>query len=153
MSRYVPADYNTAEFLTELHVHELRDGRHELLADLVFYSAELRGVLIDPAGTVTNYASSPRPFWAIVPPDGPWKWAACIHDAASHGELRTESGLRIHAVKHVTDNLFKEAMSVPPCDRVPGWKRWIMYRFVVRWGSGAYGGPPVVVPPDPPEAA
>jgi hypothetical protein len=149
MSRYVPTDPTTAEFLTELEVRELRSDprRKMLLQDLVFYSAELRGILISPKGTITNYASSPRPFWGIVAPDGPWKWAAVIHDAASHGELVTESGQRVHCVKHVTDQLFREAMRVPPCDDVPGWKRWAMYRFVVRFGSGAYGGTPAIDPP------
>jgi hypothetical protein len=65
---------------------------------------------------------------------------AVIHDAASHGQLVTESGHRVHCVKHMTDRLFREAMTVPPCDEVPAWKRWAMYRFVKRFGTGAYGG-------------
>jgi hypothetical protein len=134
-----------AAFLTDLHVAELRDGRHQLLAPLVFYSAELRGTFIVPTGTITDYASSPRLFRAIVPPDGPWKWAAVLHDAASQGELLTPDGARVHLVKHLTDPLFREAMSVPPCDSVNVAKRWLMYRLVRRFGRGAYGGPGTTV--------
>lgn len=134
-----------AAFLTDLCVRELPDGRHRLLEPLVFYSAELRGTFTVPTDVETDYASSPRPFWAIVSPDGPWKWAAVLHDAASQGQLLTEDGTRVHLVKHLTDNLFREAMSVPPCDKVPGPKRWIMYRLVRRFGRGAYGGPGTTV--------
>lgn len=145
---YVPTDPTKAEFLTELLVRELRDGRHQLMQDLWFYSAEIAtasggsGILIVPLGTVTNYASVPRGFWNTFPPDGPWKWAATLHDAASHGQVETPAGGRIHLVKALTDKLFREAMGIPPCDAVPAWKRWLMYRLVVRFGSGAYGGTP-----------
>jgi hypothetical protein len=138
-----------AGFLSELDTRALRDGRKQLLADLLFYSAELDqddsdlagGLLIVRQGTITDYASSPRPFWGLVPPDGPWTWASVLHDGASQGDVRTPSGQRVHLVKHVTDHLFKEAMACPPCNTVPGWLRWIMYRGVVAKGSGAYGGP------------
>jgi len=154
---YVPTDPTKAEFLTDLDVRERHDGRHQLLADLWFYSAEIAkasggsGLLIIPAGTVTDYASVPEPFWGIVPKDGPWRWASVLHDAASQGQCVTSLGRRVHLVKHMTDRLFREAMTVPPCDAVPAFKRWLMYRAVVRWGSGAYGGAPVII--DPPKDA
>jgi hypothetical protein len=143
-----------AHFLTELDVRELRDGRKQLLSDLWFYSAEIAnasggsGILVIPAGTITNYASSPRLFWSLVPPDGPWRWAAVLHDAASQGDVLTEKRQRVHLVKHMTDRLFREAMTCPPCNEVPAWKRWLMYKAVVRYGTGAYGGPPLVDPKD-----
>jgi len=134
-----------AAFLSDLHVAELWSGLHRLLDPLIFYSAILRGILTAPTGFVTDYASSPRPFWSLVPPDGPWKWAAVVHDAASQGALVTENGVRIHLVKNVTDELFREAMSVPPCNTVSPVKRWVMYRMVRRFGHGAYGGPGTTV--------
>jgi hypothetical protein len=121
-------------------VRELRDGRHQLLAPLIFYSAELHGELIAPEGTISNYADTPFGSRNLFPQGGPWKWAAVMHDAASEGQLVTPTGRRVHLVKPLTDRLFREAMTCPPCDRVPHWKRWVMYRAVVAWGSGAYGG-------------
>ena len=145
----------TSCFLSPLRVEELPDGRKRLLADLVFYSSELDqddtdpagGILVIPTGTITNYASVPWGVRNTFPQGGPWKWAATLHDAASHGDVLTEAGGRVHLVKRVTDRLFYEAMNVPPCDQVPRWQRWLMYKLVVLFGSGAYGGTaPLVVP-------
>ena len=138
----------TSRFLSPLRVEELPDGTKRLLADLVFYSAELDqddtdtagGILVIPAGTITNYASTPWGVRNTFPQGGPWKWAATLHDAASHGDVLTEAGGRVHLVKRVTDRLFYEAMNVPPGNAAPRWQRWLMYRLVVLWGSGAYGG-------------
>lgn len=33
-----------------------------------------------PPGFVTDFASTPRPFWSIVPPDGEYAYAAIVHD-------------------------------------------------------------------------
>ena len=145
---YVPTDPAKAEFLTELLIRELWNGRHQLMQDFWIYSAELAqetggsGIYLVPLGTITNYISSPRIFWAIVPRDGPEKWASVGHDAASHGELIDVTGAPAYLTKQQTDNLFKELMAIPPCDQVPGWKRWLMYRFVKRWGTGTYRGRP-----------
>jgi hypothetical protein len=130
-----------AAFLTELDVRELPNGFKQLLGPLAFFSAELRGTVVAPRDFITDYASSPRPFWAIVPKDGPWTWAAVIHDAAYVGALLTPSGEVIHLIKPLADKLFKEAMSVPPCvNQVAGWKRWIMYGLVVLYGGKPYQG-------------
>jgi hypothetical protein len=48
----------------------------------------------------------------------------------------------------MTDRLFREAMTCPPCNEVSTWKRWVMYKLVVRYGTGAYGGPTRVDPKD-----
>lgn len=37
-------------------------------------------VITAPKGCVTDLASIPRPFWILLPPDGPWVKAAIIHD-------------------------------------------------------------------------
>lgn len=147
MSRYIPTNPAKAEFLTDLIVLELSNGRHKLIQDLWIYSAKLGRVMIAPLGAVTNYASSPRVFWGIVPPDGPWKWAAVGHDVAYHGELVDVTGRPIYLTKAQADNLFGELMAVPPCNTVPAWKRWIMVRFVKRYGASAYRGDPPKVEP------
>lgn len=51
----------------------------ELIRDLVFVSPTL-GTIVAEAGFETDYASIPRIFWAIYPPDGAYTDAACIHD-------------------------------------------------------------------------
>jgi hypothetical protein len=33
-----------------------------------------------PPGFVTDFASIPRPFWAFLPPDGQYAYAAVVHD-------------------------------------------------------------------------
>ncbi len=33
-----------------------------------------------PQGFLTDFASIPRLFWPILPPFGPWRYAAVIHD-------------------------------------------------------------------------
>jgi hypothetical protein len=129
-----------AVFLTALRVEELPDGRHLLWEPLAFYSAELRGVVIAPAGFVSDYASVPQGYWNLFPKDGPWKHAAVLHDAGYQGALITQYGEPLHLIKPLADKLFREAMTVPPCDRVPRWKRWVMYRGVVRFGGRVYGG-------------
>jgi len=134
-------DVRPPAFLTTLDVRELPTGLKQLLAPLTFYSAELRGTLTVPAGTLTDFASSPRPFWAIVPPDGPWTWAAVLHDGAYGAALKSPAGETVHLIKPLADRLFLEAMSCEPCSaQVPLWKRWIMYRLVVRYGGRAYRG-------------
>jgi hypothetical protein len=37
-------------------------------------------VITAAKGCVTDLASIPRPFWILLPPDGPWVKAAIIHD-------------------------------------------------------------------------
>jgi hypothetical protein len=155
-SPYVPTDLETAEFLTDLLVRELRDGRHQLIQDLWIYSPELAralrfsGIVIVPLGKITDYISSRRPFLNLFPKDGPGIWAAVAHDGASQGELIDVAGDPVYLTKQQTDRLFRELMDIPPCNQVVRWKRWVMYRIVKRWGSGAYGGP---VPPPPKAAA
>jgi hypothetical protein len=136
----------SAAFLTALRVEELEDGRHLLIDPLKFYSAELRGVLVMPAGRLTDYASVPRAFWSLFPRDGPYKWAATMHDGGYNGELVTEHGDPIHLIKTLSDNLFREAMSVNP--RIGRADRELLYRIVRRFGGKAYGGlgVPVVAP-------
>ncbi len=36
--------------------------------------------VVVPKGFVTDFASIPRLFWSILPPDGPYVYAAIIHD-------------------------------------------------------------------------
>jgi len=126
-----------AGFRSQLIVRELDTGEKLLMQDLAFYSAELRGILIAPAGSVTDYASIPRGFWNLLPKDGPWKRAAVMHDGAYKAGLVTEQGERIHLIKPLADRLFLECMA--SCG-VTRWKRNLMFRLVSRFGGRVYGG-------------
>ena len=45
-----------------------------------------------PIGSSTDGASTPRPFWSMLPPDGPWWLAAVIHDAGYRNTLEEWNG-------------------------------------------------------------
>lgn len=134
-------DERPAAFLTPLDVRELDDGRKMLLAPLKFYSAELRGIVVAPEGTITNYASVPRAFWGLFSPGGPWKWASVLHDCG-YGEngaaLVTQNGALIHLTKKLGDRLFREAMTLR--EDIPDQQREVMFRIVRRFGGRIYGG-------------
>ena len=70
-----------------------------------------------PKGYITDFASVPRIFWVILPPDGEYTQAAVLHDY-----------MCAHDPKSKADKVFYEAMGVLG---VPSWKRSIMF-FSVR---------------------
>jgi hypothetical protein len=128
---------SSAHFITPLRVEVLPNGLKQLLEPLKFYSADLRGVLVVPLGTLTDFASTPRFSWIWFPQDGRWSAAACLHDAAYRAQLETEDGQRVHLIKVLADRLFNEAMNALGV----GWlARRIMYRAVVLWGGRPYYG-------------
>ncbi|EEC0864570.1 DUF1353 domain-containing protein [Salmonella enterica subsp. enterica] len=93
-----------------------------------FYLSEDNSDVISvPAGFVTDLASVPRIFWALLPPDGKYAKAAIIHDYLYDNALRT---------KKEADRIFLDGMTVLG---VPKWKRTIMYWAVRLFGRGMYG--------------
>ena len=71
-----------------------------------------------PAGFETDYASTPRFLWWLVPPRGLYSRAAVVHDFLC--ETRPCS-------RFMADAIFREAM----CSvGVPRWRRVIMYYAV-----------------------
>lgn len=74
--------------------------------------------VIVPEGFITDFASVPRPFWLIFPPDGKYTAAAVVHDYLYHTQTRT---------RKESDLIFLEAMEVL---EVPWIKRKLMYRAV-----------------------
>lgn len=75
----------------------------------------------------TDFASIPRIFWSILPPDGQYTQAAVMHDYLYQNALRDRA---------YCDLLFLRGMVVLG---IPKWKRQIMYLFVRLFGSSAYG--------------
>ena len=81
-----------------------------------------------PKGFMTDFASVPRIFWIIFPPDGKYTQAAVVHDflyLKQHLDSRKEA-----------DDIFLEAMKVL---EVPKFKRMAIYTavrlFGPRWGK------------------
>jgi hypothetical protein len=81
------------------------------------------GVFITvPAGFITDFASIPRIFWAILPPAGRYGKAAVIHDYLYQIGLGTCKE---------ADDLMLEAMQVL---EVAAWKRVVIYRMLRVFG-------------------
>lgn len=76
-----------------------------------------------PHGFITDFASVPRVFWIIFPPDGQYTQAAVLHDYLYFK--------RIYKRKK-SDLIFLEAMKVLS---VSLWKRRIIFRAVRLFGG------------------
>lgn len=119
-------------FLTKLWLEHV-DGRQWIVcAPLRYQSDLLRGIVVVPAGTETDLASTPRPTWGILPSSGKYNPAAVLHDAGYRGALRSENGLPINLIKRLCDRLFLEAMLVTG---VNAWLARRMYRAVSAFGD------------------
>lgn len=75
-----------------------------------------------PKYYTTDFASIPRLFWNLLPPDGCYAQAAVVHDFCYqfHKYPRKEC-----------DMVLLEGMTVL---KVPGWKKWVIYQNVRAFG-------------------
>ena len=78
-----------------------------------------------PAGFVTDFASTPRWLWWLVPPYGTYAWPSVIHDWLYF----TDTG----GTRREADEAFREAMQDAG---VPRWQRWLLYVGVRIGGVG-----------------
>lgn len=79
-------------------------------------------VITVPRGFKTDFASVPRIFWTIIPPDGNYTQCAVLHDYGYFTQKRSRKEV---------DKIFLESMKVLG---VPTWKRHTMYRAVRSFG-------------------
>lgn len=91
-----------------------------LVVDLWLGGGRLQ--LYVPRGFVTDFASVPRFFWRVLPPNGPYRVAAIVHDF-----LYTTSCDRFLA-----DAIFRDLMKRTG---VVMWKRIVMYYAVRVFGG------------------
>lgn len=100
----------------------------------------------------TDFASVPRPFWAIISPWGRHGRAAIVHDFLYQLGGVTDVAARSmrRPSKREADRIFRQAMGV--LDRVilgrtrfpqfriwfAGWRRWVMWAAVALFGFRAY---------------
>lgn len=124
-------------FCTPLRLEKVAAQQWMLFGPLWFYSLKYDGVFVAPAGSVTDLASIPRGFWNVFPKVGLQDPIAAIHDAGYRNQLVTPSGVRIHTIKKVADDLFDEGLKAAG---VSWLSRKLMVRMVRMFGDPL--GPP-----------
>lgn len=87
-----------------------------------YLKTELGECVSVPVGFETDFASVPRLFWTLIPPDGLYTQAAVVHDYTYFKKLYKRSKC---------DRIFLDAMRVLG---VPWYKRYTMY-WAVRVGA------------------
>jgi hypothetical protein len=103
------------------------DGQDSvLMADLKYQIGNTNYVIIVPAGFVTDFASTPRAIWAVLPPVGQYQLAAVVHDF-----LYWDQG----CTREQADALLRVAMTESKVERA---KRDIIWEAVRKFGSTAW---------------
>ena len=72
-----------SQFTTELVVEQIGDSKYyRLLEGFEYHVGEYPSneVIVVPKGFITDFASSPKILWPILPPRGEYGKAAVIHD-------------------------------------------------------------------------
>ncbi len=115
-----------SRFTEPLVVTPLPDGKTWIILNDFGYEIGEEGsgdIINVPIGTYTDFASIPRPLWAVFPRWGKYGNAAVIHDWMYWDQSRS---------RKEADDIFLEGMEVL---EVPTWKRKAIYR-AVRWFGG-----------------
>ena len=107
-------------FTKPLTVKKLKDGRWEVSVGFTYYVGKenSKDRIFVPTGFKTDFASVPRLFWNILPPDGQYTQASVLHDFLYSKKNRK---------RKECDLIFLEAMKILG---VSWWKRKVMYRSV-----------------------
>ncbi len=117
-----------SEFTTKLNVEPVGENIWELIEAFEYHIGKYPSdeIILAPEGFVTDFASVPKVFWRILPPNGKYGKAAVIHDycysTACYGRIKS-------------DLIFLEGMKVL---KVKRWKRNSMYTAVVLFGWWAW---------------
>lgn len=120
----------------ELRVHPDLPRVAIVMSPFAFRSPSLGSVRVE-AGFDTDYASVPRAFWSIYPPDGTYRAAAVVHDFLYWAHGTTEGGEPITRAQ--ADAVFLEALTAL---EIPWLRRRILYSAVraggwLPWGKRA----------------
>jgi uncharacterized protein DUF1353 len=103
------------------------DGQFSvLIADLKYQIRTTSFTIVVPAGFVTDFASTPRAIWAVLPPFGTYQLAAVVHDF-----LYWDQG----CTREQADALLRTAMD--ESNVVPA-KRDVIWEAVRRFGGAAW---------------
>ena len=121
------------------------DGQDSVLvAPLRYQIGQSAFIITVPAGFVTDFASTPRAIWAILPPSGRYQLAAVVHDF-----LYWDQG----CTRQQADDLLRAAMAE---SHVKPRERDIIWQAVRKFGGTAWdgnaaakaAGKPRIIPPD-----
>ena len=113
-----------SSFTKPLTVKKLKNNNWEVATGFKYYigKEDSDDFVFIPTGFQTDFASVPRLFWTILPPDGKYTQAAVLHDFLYSKQER---------IRVKCDCIFLEAMGVLG---VSWWKRRIMYHAVRMFG-------------------
>lgn len=103
-----------------------RDGHHFIVVEPFSYTTRAGQMIIIPAGTQTDGASTPHALWPTLPPFGKYWKAAILHDHLYRNEQRP---------REECDRLLLEAMESLGVDQVTG---RIIYGGVVAGGQSSF---------------
>lgn len=119
-------------FPDKLHLDDggMKGHRRLFVLAGMFRVITSKGMVVLPAGMVTDGASVPEIFWPSFPPFGPWFHAALFHDWGYTTLNRSFTRAEV-------DFIFKELMYNVG---VPWHKREIIYRAVRLFGGRSYRG-------------
>ena len=117
-----------SSFTKPLTVTKMLNGKWEVHQSFTYYVGEedSKDFAFVPKGFQTDFASIPRVFWSILPPDGRYSQAAVLHDFLYHTKTRP---------RKACDDIFLEAMEVLG---VAWWKRKTMHQAVRLFGWAAF---------------
>ena len=103
------------------------DGQDSVLTgNLQYRVLETTFVIVVPAGFVTDFASTPRALWSVIPPTGRYQLAAVVHDF-----LYWDQG----CTREQADAIFRVAMAE---SNVKPYERDLMWQAVRRFGQSAW---------------
>lgn len=108
-----------SSFTELLTVTKISARKWKVEREFTYYvgTEEGKGITVHK-GFETDFASVPRIFWIIFPPDGSYTQSAVLHDFLYYYKLYTRKRC---------DTIFLEAMGVL---KVRWWKRRLIYRAV-----------------------
>lgn len=93
-------------FSEPLIIEYLGNRTYRLVYPFKYYF-DNNDVIEAPTGFITDFASIPRPFWPILPPDGAYGKAAVIHDA-----LYQTDGFGGKFTRKQSDDIFLDGMEI-----------------------------------------
>jgi Protein of unknown function (DUF1353) len=119
------------------------DGQDSMLTENLQYRVlQTTFVIVVPAGFVTDFASTPRALWSVIPPAGRYQLAAVVHDFIYWDQA---------CAREQADAIFRVAMAE---SNVKPFERDLMWQAVRRFGQSAWNdnaaakqaGKPRIVP-------
>lgn len=123
-------------FVSSIRVEKVGRFDWRFTDDLVFSSRLLHGAVVLPAGSVIDFASTPRFLWSLLPKTGQYDYGCALHDGGYRGLLRTATGERIHLIKPLCDLLMDEGNAAVGVSEI---ERALLLRGVQWFGRGYKG--------------